>query len=577
MGLKDDAGELKDILGQLKNTLNDVSLGGENFSKQLKESSDRAKELNEEMVNNSTEIEKQVEKSKQKSKTDSEHLKNLQEINTQQQNQLKSINDKLSKELKSNKLLARKIKEEKQSLLEKQKSGKLSSDESKKLSKLNQQHQSITKTISNQASKVKGLTSEIEGTEEAADDLEDSLKDVTDQEKAAQRAADSLKKGFKNIFDGPTSKLMDMMNPLKMMADLIGGLIGGAIKYDKRLGDTAKSMNITYEQAELSNKAMAKFARSAGDAALNSEDINKATVELNKQLGTTVIFEKMPKSLQESVGFMSQLQNSAGLTADETNAIMKFSLGTGKNAKELTKQIMTGFKVRGIEKKLMLNEKEAMKEIAKLSNSVKLSISGGAEGLGKAMASAKALGSNLSKVDNIAGSLLNFEESIANELEAELLLGKDLNLEKARQAALDGRLGDLADEISENIGSAADFTKMNRIQQEAMAKAVGMTRDELADTLMTQEALKNVSAGSVDEAYEMLRSKTTEAERQKYLNELGDKSLENQLKQRSIAEDKALKEKKFQDTMIVIGTNMKDIKDKFNETYDTILKIIAKL
>ena len=29
--------------------------------------------------------------------------------------------------------------------------------------------------------------------------------------------------------------------------------------------------------------------------------------------------------------------------------------------------------------------------------------------------------------------------------------------------------------------------------------------------------------------------------------------------------------------MIVIGTNMKDIKDKFNETYDTILKIIAKL
>ena len=167
---------------------------------------------------------------------------------------------------------------------------------------------------------------------------------------------------------------MDMMNPLKMMADLIGGLIGGAIKYDKRLGDTAKSMIITYEQAELSNKAMAKFARSAGDAALNSEDINKATVELNKQLGTTVIFEKMPKSLQESVGFMSQLQNSAGLTADETNAIMKFSLGTGKNAKELTKQIMKGFKVRGLEKKLMLNEKEAMKEIAKLSNSVKLSI-----------------------------------------------------------------------------------------------------------------------------------------------------------------------------------------------------------
>jgi len=42
---------------------------------------------------------------------------------------------------------------------------------------------------------------------------------------------------------------------------------------------------------------------------------------------------------------------------------------------------------------------------------------------------------------------LDFESSIANELEAELLLGKNINLEKARQAALDNDLATLAVEI----------------------------------------------------------------------------------------------------------------------------------
>jgi len=577
MGLKDDAGELKDILNQLKGTLNNVNLGGENFSKSLKESSDRARELNEEMVNNTSEIDKQIEKSKQKSQTDSEHLKNVQKINQQEQANLQSIKDKLSEEIKSNKLLARKIKEEKQSLLEKQKSGKLSGDESKQLSTLNQQHQGITKTISDQASKVKDLTSKLGDTEEAAEDLEDSLKHVTKQEEAAKKAADSLKKGFNNIFGGPSSQIMDMINPLKMIADLIGGLVGGVKEYDKRLGDTAKSMNITYEEAEKSNKAMERFSRGAEDASKNTENINKATVELNKTLGTTVKFEEMGAALQEDVALMGQLQASAGLTADETNAIMKFSLGTGKEATKVTKQIMAGYKFRGLESKLMLNEKEAMKEISKLSKATMLSISGGAEGLGKAMASAKALGTDLGKVDDIAGSLLNFEQSIANELEAELLTGKELNLEKARQAAMDGELGILADEIAENIGSAADFTKMNRVQQEAMAAAVGMTREELAGTLMEQEALKNVQAESVEDAYSQLAALETQEEKQAFLNQLGNDSLANQLEQRSIAEEKAEKEKKFQDTMIVAALNMTKIKDTFKEIYDNIMKIIDKL
>ena len=90
--------------------------------------------------------------------------------------------------------------------------------------------------------------------------------------------------------------------------------------------------------------------------------------------------------------------------------------------------------------------------------------------------------------------LLDFESSIEAELQAELLLGKDINLEKARQAALNNELATVAKEISKQIGSSADFSKMNRIQQEALAAAVGMNREELASTLLLEDKLKGVNS-----------------------------------------------------------------------------------
>ena len=84
-------------------------------------------------------------------------------------------------------------------------------------------------------------------------------------------------------------------------------------------------------------------------------------------------------------------------------------------------------------------------------------------------------------------SLLNFEDSIGNQLKAELLTGKQLNLERARAAALQGDQATLAEELSKNIGTAAEFTKMNVLQQKSLAESVGMTADELSNTLRRRE------------------------------------------------------------------------------------------
>ena len=134
-------------------------------------------------------------------------------------------------------------------------------------------------------------------------------------------------------------------------------------------------------------------------------------------------------------------------------------------------------------------------------------------------------------------SLLDFESSIESELSAELVTGKDLNLERARGLALNGDSAAAAAEIASQVGSAADFGKMNVIQQEAIAKAVGMQRDELAQSLIDKESLAKLSAKEGQtalEAYQAMKDRgMTEAQ---IATELGDAQIAKQYEQQSNAE-----------------------------------------
>jgi hypothetical protein len=111
--------------------------------------------------------------------------------------------------------------------------------------------------------------------------------------------------------------------------------------------------------------------------------------------------------------------------------------------------------------------------------------------LAEAATEARALGLSLSQIDAIAGSLLDFETSIENELKFQMLTGKEINLDKARQLALDNDLAGLGKEIGENAEITEAFATGNRIQQEAAAAALGISREEMAN-MVYQQGIQNL-------------------------------------------------------------------------------------
>lgn len=413
------------------------------------------------------------------------------------------------------------------------------------------------------------LAEQMASTNSEVENLEKGLADAADQAKLIKIGKDIG--GGLNKISTPIDNYLSIWNLINKVIQFV---IGGVIEYDKRLGDTAKTMSMTYDEADKSNRAMISFIKSTGNAVIASKELNKTVTDLNVQLGSAIKFENLSTTLKKDVALMAELETYAGMTAEETQGILNYTLATGQEAIKATKQLMANYKVAGLKKRIVLNEKDAMKEIAKLSNSIKLSTAGGAAGLAKALGAAKALGTSLNKVDDIAGSILNFEESIEAELSAELLLGKDLNLEKAREAALNNDLATLSDEIAKNVGSAADFNKMNRIQQEAIAKAVGMSREELAGTLSSQEALKNISADSIEQAQELYNIAKKNGTEKEFLAKLEDESLGKQLAAKNIADEMAVKQGKMTDGVISALDSMNAYKDQFKQILDFVMKIV---
>ena len=85
-------------------------------------------------------------------------------------------------------------------------------------------------------------------------------------------------------------------------------------------------------------------------------------------------------------------------------------------------------------------------------------------------------------------------------MEASVLLGRQLNLDRARQLSLEGDLVGLQKEIVKQVGGAEQLSKMNVVQRKALADAVGVEVSELTKLAAGQKAVteeSEKSAGSM--------------------------------------------------------------------------------
>ena len=386
----------------------------------------------------------------------------------------------------------------------------------------------------------------------------DALGDVTEEMQAAADAGEEMPGTMEtmgNLVGKVGSNLMGkVLDPFTIIVAVATALVNLLKGSDKAAGEMAKGMNMSYGEAQKMRAELREASQESNSIFTSTEGLGESLMAINATLGTNVMLNKA------DLETFTKLREAAGFTNEELMGMQAISLATGTSLEDNTEQFLAQATQAAVANGVLLNEKELMKGIGEVSAATTLSFGKNPGLIAAAVATTKSLGMELATVEGLADSLLDFESSINNELQAELLTGKSLNLEKARSAALNNDLATVAQEISKQAGSTAEFGEMNRIQQEALAKAVGMSREDLGKTLFVQEQLAGATGEQAEKRKKLLNDRIAEVGIEQAQKELADGSLENLEAQASVSER--------------MDATMGKIKDSFMAIADTILLIV---
>jgi archaellum component FlaC len=299
--------------------------------------------------------------------------------------------------------------------------------------------------------------------------------------------------------------------------------LGSLFKANQETADLGRSLGISAKQARNLRDNFTSIAVNSDKSYVTTKALQEAMTALAAETGVTAGFTN------EQLETTLELTKVMGLENAEAAEAFKYSVLTGKSEKQVTTEILDQVTALEAETGIRLDGRAILKEVLKINGQLAANYGFNNELLAEAVVKVKQFGLTLEQAADIANNLLDFESSIANEVEAELLTGRQLNLEQARYLALTGDVAGAASEVRKQVGSAAEFTKLNRIQQESLAAAVGLTVDELANSVREQEILQAVGAENIKQLAEQGR-----------LNELltveGGEQLYNQYMQQSAAE-----------------------------------------
>ena len=277
-------------------------------------------------------------------------------------------------------------------------------------------------------------------------------------------------------------------NPMIMIASAVIGLMKMLLSVNSEITEIGRGLGISANEARDVRANFAAIQGASSNILNTTAEIAKAQGTLNAALGTsaTMISGKI-------LDGMATLQNRMGLSAEAATSFAQSAMLSGKSVKELTVDAVGSALAVEKERGTRLDIKGILKETGTITGQIRAQLGGSVEAISAAVAKAKSLGMELKGVAAAGKQLLNFEQSISAELEAELLTGKQINLERARLAALTGDYSTLTEEINANVGDFYEFSKLNVIQQESLAKAVGMEADALADILMKKENIADLA------------------------------------------------------------------------------------
>lgn len=293
-------------------------------------------------------------------------------------------------------------------------------------------------------------------------------------------AYDKMKKTVSGTLD---TIRMTLQTPQAMIV----AASAAAGKFADAMGDVNKQTGMFIGSTAALSFVFDDAAGTLSQMAKLSGDVNKAT--FMSQLNTNVLATSMGIGGEEAATLVNAFGNLSGQ-----------SMETGEN---MVSAMGATARMKGV------LPSQAMKDMAAATEAMAVYSKGTGENFANAAIQAAQLGISVADTAKMADTLLDFETSIEKELEASAMLGKDINLTRARELAYAGDLEGMTKEILNQVGEFPD----DPYQQKALADALGIGVAELKQMVANQENL-NTASGKFEQTVGMAND---------YLRAIGEK------------------------------------------------------
>lgn len=280
-----------------------------------------------------------------------------------------------------------------------------------------------------------------------------------------------------------TAKGMILAAPMVLFG-LLKSIVKMVMEWEQTTFDIAKNIGVSVTQAQ---KFRNVFSGMTG-AGLTSKQVAESYAKITDQLGY------LGPANDAFAGTAAKLEKRLGMSADAMAGLATAGAMAGMNLNKAYATAVGFAKVAGARNKLALTERQIVGEISKVSSAVLVNFKGNLPALAEAVVRAKKLGTTLDQIAKQGEALLDFENSIAAQFEAEVLTGRELNLNKARELALAGKTAELGEELVRQSVTLDKFSAMDQFSKEATAKAIGLTTEELSKQLVMQKQAEKLGA-----------------------------------------------------------------------------------
>jgi len=300
--------------------------------------------------------------------------------------------------------------------------------------------------------------------------LEDTTAKVAD---SLQKSFAAGKSGVKEFAKAGTIAMQGFgaavkaaMGPL-LLIGLIIALIVALVKHYFKLNEQQMAYS---KELGVSNSEARRLQGQFGSLAVEHERGLAIMKSANDELGySTKLRGEEAALLRQQAKFGQNTNEELGKAVAHARFMQVSYTEMNSMIKDTVKDLKKGGAVH-------INEAKVLREIASLSKDTMGYFAGRTKEMVQQVAMAKEMNMTLDKTMSVSRGLLDIETSIQKEMEAEVLLGKDLNFDTARQLAMQGDYAGAASELQSQVG---DIAGMDMIQLDALAAATGMSVGEL--------------------------------------------------------------------------------------------------